>query len=737
MAGQLETYRQEVLRFLKTCSIKFEPFAYIMGESYMNAHGIDDPNGAWNPYYLNLCGEYSENDTRMTVYSVEEERHVAFDKDFATNYPKSAQFYRVGTIEYDALLERYPSNADLIKCIVYPPESMESVLKAENLSLVAYDASFLQPNERESLVSCLKRFLQEVRTRWWVKEFCYEDMYSITFWVMLWQHLPNLLLTQRFRNIKTPFVHPFHIWEYLKSKGLKDYRDVLTDKQSLWLYRNIDYILKNKGKHDTLLKLAENLLSEVYVSLHYVDMYQETASKWDDQLVTTPRFKYFNLLTGAEDKEEDFALLNAKLVEVEIEDRDNAEYVAETDIALGTQNHNILPTKFLEFKKDPVNTTRERFMVNFFLDTLLYRYSEGTLVYNVVINSPLDNTKIEIPVGDAIALWYWTVLRGVGYAGPEKLPTRFRTHIAFQRLEPREREYPQYIYHYGHRYDYRSIIELSKILISIPWFEKTFPSDISFMETTVGQFRALLNLVRHIELSNHMLYHEAMGVFFDKFMVNTYVPLHLSDCVTYEEWLATTPQVKTIVDQLEEMTGDQQSGYYNKFCQNCFEALFPMDLSIKEEFLGKIRYLDRIYTAIRDLFISLGSYNITYLETDRLRHEYLIFRDPDFYHVSQENHYGLFFYLFYLGLAFKDTSFHDPNFEDLLINISGTMGAVSEHNYQRFELGYDLYKGHKDTWHMRKTLPDGPFVRWTRMNSSLKPRICTNEITTRHHLTED
>src|SRR5574344_241678 len=106
MTGQIESYRSEIFNFLRTVTIKFEPFAYLMGQDYMDLYGITDPHQSWNPYYINLTGEYSNDDTRMTVYSVEENRQVPFDKDLITNYPKTAAIYKVPNKEFFTLQER-------------------------------------------------------------------------------------------------------------------------------------------------------------------------------------------------------------------------------------------------------------------------------------------------------------------------------------------------------------------------------------------------------------------------------------------------------------------------------------------------------------------------------------------------------------------------------------------------------------------------------------------------------
>lgn len=42
-SGQIQLYHKEILDFLRTVTIKFEPFAYLMGQDYMAAHGLTNP----------------------------------------------------------------------------------------------------------------------------------------------------------------------------------------------------------------------------------------------------------------------------------------------------------------------------------------------------------------------------------------------------------------------------------------------------------------------------------------------------------------------------------------------------------------------------------------------------------------------------------------------------------------------------------------------------------------------
>ena len=726
----LDIYRQEIFYFLRTVTIKFEPFAYLMGEAYMDKYGLGDPHQEWNPYYINLSGNYSDNDTRMTVYSLEEERHVPFDKDFRYNYPRTADLYRVENIEYANLIERYPQHKGLIRCILYPPKDIKTCIEAENFTLLAYDDSYLHINERENLVKTLKSFLEEVRYRWWIPEYGYEDMYAATFWAMLWQHLPVLLLTQRFKNIKTPYVHPFHIWEYLKSKGIKDYRDVLSNRQTLWLYRNINYILKNKGKQNNLLLLAKNLLEEVAVSLHYFDMYQETNTRWEKQLLTNPKFRAFNLLTNKESHVDSFATLNHRLYEMGIEQHNTLEYINKTEQELATHNYNILSTKYLELRKDIINTVNERWMYNFFLDSLFYRYSKDNLKFLVQVINPVTKAKMEMPVGDAIALWYYAIVRSIQLPAPTYIPTRHVVHIPMKLLQPREREFPKYIYYAHNEYELISVIRLSWMMSNIPWYEKTIHRQKDFIDLLAGQFRFLIYWQRLAEQSNDTIFHLGMWTFLKYITDEQIINFKLVNAETYEEWFQIDGWHRNVISSIEDLGEDFQIDHYKALVSNCFDAIFPLDQATSDEFLGRFRNIEKIYAAVRDLFISLGSYNITYLETERDKHIYLKYYDPDFTPIHVKFAYGLGWVIYGPVLKFKDKTKIDvgiPTFGPRIRLTHAILVQAVQHKMQE----ETIIDEQRYTWHMHRAITTGNKLTVTKIREHHQQPIKTAYTTLR------
>lgn len=712
MAGQIEDYRNEIFHFLRTVTIKFEPLAYLSAKAYCTAKKIeimpDDYDADWNPYYLNLVGQYSDTQTKMTVYSIEEKRQVPFDRDLFTKYPKTAALYRVGKDAYTILEERYPDNRGLIQNIVYPVSDIDTAINANNLTLLAYDDSYLDYNERDDLVEYLKSFLNVVRTRWWVPEFQYEDMYAVTFWAMLWQHLPLLLLSRRFQNIGTPQAHTFHIWEKLKSRGLGDYRDVLTNDQALWLYRNIDYLLKNQGKEETLQLLAENLLDSVFVSLLKKDMQQETATAWATDLRTNPIFVSKNYITGNEDKTETFAVLNRRLVDMGVEQRDDADYVADTNEKLGTINYNTLPTKFLEFKKDPVNTSNQTVMTNFFLDTLMYRYSTKDLMYRCELTDPVGGSKIKLAVGDLILLWHWSIQKYLGYE-PDKLPTKYKVHIPFRKNDVTIDDFKEPIVFAGQSYSVPTLIPAGDLLKMIDWHTRSYVDVDDFIQTSADQLRDILAFNRYIASTNRLQSHLAMNLFEQKVLVQEWVTLDWGQLTTFDEWLASNQNLSTIVTSYAKRNNADE---FDKLGSACFDALFPLDNASLDEFLGSLRNMEKIYASIRDLFIQLCSYNITYLETERDVHQYLNYFDPDLADfLTLQYHLGTI-YLPQDDPVIKTAHVVDIGAPDLVLDTFTGIGDLItrikgyiEHHYHidsnivftgRDHIRYDLRLGHSN-----------------------------------------
>ena len=248
-------YMEGIYKFLATCTIKND---WIARQSiatmtrFLRVSRI--PKEAYSniiPYYVNMAGKYfvydngrvlteaevlgvtePKNDgisnAPMFVRSIDTQETILFHRLLLEDHPKTKFAYRVGSENYKDLLTRYPTQVDLIKNILHPVEDVESAVDAPNYSLLASGIQYLEDQEVGSILENLTNFLTAYERRWNVKEFEFEALSPIAQWAGLWSLLPNVIATQRVRNIRTTSAHSYHIWEYLTSHGLGDYRSILT-----------------------------------------------------------------------------------------------------------------------------------------------------------------------------------------------------------------------------------------------------------------------------------------------------------------------------------------------------------------------------------------------------------------------------------------------------------------------------------------------------------------------------
>lgn len=293
---QLELYIKEPIDFLRTVTLKNSLFADHILYKDVQLEYQDILPDALNPYYRHMCGEYildgdttvvngkeipnkdiyKRLDTMMYITSLDTQEQVPFTKEMLNKHPKTASMYRIPGTYYSKLSEKYPQYTDLIKSIVYPINSVEDAVAADNLTILQYDENLLKSNERSSILEALNKTLTMIRERWTVREFTYEDMFAVVHQGIIWQLLYLTIFAQRILNIRTSKVHEFHIWNYLTSKGLGDYRDVLSLNQALFFYRNINYLLQNKGTQKNFSILIGSLLKPLNVALYSKSIVQNT-----------------------------------------------------------------------------------------------------------------------------------------------------------------------------------------------------------------------------------------------------------------------------------------------------------------------------------------------------------------------------------------------------------------------------------------------------------------------------
>ena len=141
------------------------------------------------------------------------------------------------------------------------------IAKAANFTLLNCDLERLDNTEKISLREHVVEVCDIFRRRWSIDEYNIEENYAAVLWTAFWTVLPMTLIAKRYANIKTPYVSMGHMWDYLISKGLGEYKGYLTEKQTWFMYKNINYLLQHAGQQRAMNILIDNILADYGITL--------------------------------------------------------------------------------------------------------------------------------------------------------------------------------------------------------------------------------------------------------------------------------------------------------------------------------------------------------------------------------------------------------------------------------------------------------------------------------------
>ena len=411
-SARYKLYLNDVIKLVRTMVIKNEQFANeinTMMDSLGYDRDISNPK-TWK-YYLNIAGLYHASDLMMKVKSVDTLEEIEFTKANLETHRATAREYAYGTSYYYSLVSTYPDQEQLILGILNPVD-LDTAINAENHSILFYDRTLVEDRETE-FVAKLQDWIKGYMNRWYISGYTITDeLYSAAQFGQMILAMVKQILSIRLAACGTNQVHSFHLWEYLDSNGsLGDYRDYLTSKQALWLYRNIKYLRCNAGKQETLDVMIQHLLTErgfpisMYDIRHRLDKMPEELYPEVD-MVRTP----INLvgtqtnqivhrsLDYVLDKEIPLARYNGEILE---------QAKKEITSAVKNSRSDQLPTKILE----SVVIDRSDSLPFTLADTLLNEWLHLSCVgnYKVMVNveHPVSGETLTLTAKEAFMLYIW------------------------------------------------------------------------------------------------------------------------------------------------------------------------------------------------------------------------------------------------------------------------------------------------------------------------------------------
>lgn len=424
---ELLAFIRDNLAFARTIVIKNEKLA-IADNALMKAYyGLDsgDDKTKWR-YYLNLNGEYHSTDTMMQVKSLDDNELINFTKANLEQHPATKKAYRLGGYYFSRLNTQYPGQSELIQGIINPISPEESIA-ANDFQILRYTKEYINWNETQ-LIPALQDDIYKNVYQFYDTEYLYTDnLMAPALVAIIEKCVFEFLLECRFENRKTRFAHSFYIWSYLQSKGISPiYKDLLNAKQTMWLFRNIDYVLRNLGKTKTFEQLIDILLTERNIPLTKYDLILSTEEMRD---TLKPEPLYFSRrlnLIAKKGTGEALHKVSKIMLKENPESLDNDEnydlFLSKTRAESTFGKMANYPIKVLD--SDLVDTTNRKpeTIYSVLNNELIYLAGKGLYNINLDIEEPRTGIHHRISVKDAIVLWHHLLNKYHG-ADCDKIPS--------------------------------------------------------------------------------------------------------------------------------------------------------------------------------------------------------------------------------------------------------------------------------------------------------------------------
>ena len=615
--SDISVYRNQVYNFLNTVSVKYTPISdqFNLMLTQQNQTVSDDPK-TWK-YYMHLQGLYHPTDTIMTVTSLDTQEQIEFTIDNLAIHTRTKAAYVPGTSFFTDLCTRYPGQRDLIKSILYPISDVEAAIDAEELTVLACGTGFLEDAEFGYLFQELVNHLDYVRARWYAPNLGYDPYYYITFFWMMWELLPQVLFSARFKAMRTPYTHSWLVWQYLMSMGLDDYSEVLDRQRTMWLYRNIDYLMAHRGSKSNLTKMANNLLDTVGIGLFERYVAQQTI----DGAATcqlTPELiavkiptEYSNISEDApaQTVEEIMARQYGTGDEVDI----SAQNIDRVTQILRATTLNKYPTKLLEIRPLLKGKRYTEFFNTFVLDMVVGNINSGLYAPTVEISATSTSIAQRLSGKDALIVFFYCMFRSIKVT-PTVLPYEYTSRTMYK-ITPDA--IPETFMHGGVQYYTRQVLDVDGYMAN---YNLLFPKSTVVSPDIHSAFLGQLYLValeqidRGREALGYLPQARAMEYVVNAMMHRGTVPLKLAgDISTFEQWFAGKEDfVQEFIEPLDNAVDPVSA--YSDMADMILTQLIPLD-SVMETY-GNFTSTESTYTKLKELFIQMCSYMITFLDSD-------------------------------------------------------------------------------------------------------------------------
>jgi hypothetical protein len=368
-------------------------------------------------YYLNISGQYHPRDKQMTIVSIDTRETIVFSPANLLIHTATARQYAFGTRQYTDLVSRYPDQEMLILGILYPVD-INTAIAAPDGKILGFPSGLVEANEY-SLINKLQNWINGFKQRCIVKAFTLTDtLYTATMLGIMYTKLVEAIIAYRLEACKTNEAHSFHVRQYLSSHGIADDSlDLLTIKQALWFYRNINYLERNAGKREIFDWLVEHIMSERQLPIAEFTMHHDLTDQ-PDNIYPTVTFRKKPINLGYSPDLSDNLTLEEMLTKEDPLARDNLRF--KEDLAVGALESlenslsNTVMTKVLESSVIDYTDSSPYTLPDILIDHWIFLASSDTYTAYINVTNPKNGEQIPLTVKEAFVLYWYAYCKTIG-----------------------------------------------------------------------------------------------------------------------------------------------------------------------------------------------------------------------------------------------------------------------------------------------------------------------------------
>ena len=714
----LQEFTSQIFRFMQTCTI-YDPFIATRYADTIEDLTGDRPADINNPYYLHLEGKMFNDqnipelrDEQIIIPSLDPEENVGIEhldnyhvknqdgysssiiltRDSIDAHPVTKFQYLSDFKRITMLLDRHLLSSDYIKNCFFTTDltyDHNGNVDIKPFTLLSYGTGILESNEEDSIISEIQMFLEQIRKRWIVDNYLRLELYAHdVFNAVLWTLLHIIVIKKRVDNLHTANVHSELLWEYLMGCGLGDYRDVLNRDQQLFLYKNIKYLLYNRGTSKTLKILADKLLSPYYISLNEKRLLAST-NNCTDHTVSTPIVVRKNILDDKSvDNQLDFEqysdVYGAEIL-AGLEPDFGPELLAEQEHKLKYASLTTMPTKLLEFNAELSYDLSVMEYIRFAIETTMYLALNDKFNYGVsILFSGTEMINLDIKGAFALLMYAFWMSEAPIFTLTDKNKTHFigkRVLVGNNRITLTNENVDDYLdsivtligpvtiprkfgfmrpYKFNPdlsnnifvkddvEYSYESILG-DDILQNRDTFQDTVYDKDEYLNKLDTLFARRVSDLHIVNSSMTTTVHYAMDALYRKLLYrgvateidlvdpNSVQTLAIDNVeyIRYEDWFSTSTALTTLMRHLDSSPKMQED--YEKLARTIIDEIVVLSNSQ----YGRYETLSTSqFKAMRKLFIQLCSYDVVFLDTytevmDPMYIPQIVSEDIDTVHITE------------------------------------------------------------------------------------------------------